>query len=130
MTRSRAHSMRSCDRRLRALSLLEAEASELLLEAGDPPGAIHDLLLAAGPRRVRLRVDVETQRVTLLAPGGAGGELGAVRHDDLDGVVFGMSVGLHGESSRPGPLHKLAKSELARGLHISQRLTPCEAAAL
>src|SRR5882672_2530314 len=108
-----------------ALFLLEADAGELLLEAGDPPSAIHELLLATGPGRVRLRVDVETQRVTLLAPGGAGGELGAVRHDHLDGVVFGMSVGLHGESSRPGPLHRLAK-----GLHISQRLTPCEAAAL
>src|SRR5882724_7606702 len=88
-------------RRAGALFLLEAEAGELLLEAGDPPGAIHELLLAAGPGRVRLRVDVETQRVTLLAPGGAGGELGSVRHDHLDGVVFGMSIGLHGVSSRP-----------------------------
>src|SRR5882724_4020322 len=101
-------------RRAGALFLLEAEAGELLLEAGDPPGAIHDLLLAAGPRRVRLRVDVETQRVTLLAPGGAGGELGSVRHDHLDGVVFGMSIGLHGESSRPGPLHRLTKGRISR----------------
>src|SRR5262245_44407822 len=75
---------------------LEAEAGELLLEAGAPPGAVHDLLLAACQGRVRLRVDVETQRVTLLAPSGAGGELGAVRHDHLDGVVVGMSIGFHG----------------------------------
>src|SRR5215510_3393256 len=82
------------------LFLLEAEAGELLLEARDPPGAIHDLLLAAGPGRMRLRIDVEAQRVALLAPGGAGGELGSVGHDDLDGVVVGMGIGLHGVNPR------------------------------
>src|SRR5215468_9383769 len=77
------------------LFLLEAEAGELLFEAGHAPGAIHDLLLTAGPGRMRLRIDVEAQRVALLAPGGAGGELGSVGHDDLDGVVVGVGVGLH-----------------------------------
>src|SRR5262245_9742077 len=105
MTRNRARSvtrtlcayaMQSGAGSVSALSLLKPEAGELLLEAGDPPGAIHDLLLAAGPGRVRLRVDVETQNVTLLAPGGPGGELGSVRHDHLDGVVVGVSIGFHG----------------------------------
>jgi hypothetical protein len=27
---------------------------------------------------------------------GAGGELGTVGHDDLDGVIVGMDVGFHG----------------------------------
>ena len=42
-----------------------------------------------------LRVDVELHHVAFLAPGRAGVELGAIGHDDLDGVVVGMDVGLH-----------------------------------
>src|SRR5262245_31051535 len=85
------------------LFLLEAEAGELLLEARDAPGAIHDLLLAASPGRMRLRIDVEAQRIALLAPGGSGGELGPVGHDDLDSVVVGMGVGLHGSILAAAP---------------------------
>src|SRR5690349_6740030 len=58
--------------------LLEAEAGELLLEARQAPAAVEQLLGAAGPGGVRLGVDVEVERIALLAPGGAGGELGAV----------------------------------------------------
>src|SRR5689334_14522279 len=79
--------------------LLEAEAGELLLEAREPAAAVEQLLGAAGPGRVRLGIDVEVQRVALLAPGGAGGELGAVGHHDLDGVVIGVGAGLHGKKS-------------------------------
>src|SRR5262249_17429109 len=57
------------------------------------------LLLTAGPSRMRLRVDVEVQRVALLAPRAAGGELGAVGHHHLDGVIVRMQVGFHGRSS-------------------------------
>src|ERR1044071_1315021 len=75
--------------------LLGADAGELLLEARDAAAAVEQVLLAAGPGRVRLRVDVERERVALLAPGGAGGELAAVGHLDRDGVVIGMQIGLH-----------------------------------
>src|SRR5262249_50445293 len=78
--------------------LLEAQPRELLLEAREPSAAVEQLLGAAGPGRVRLRVDVKVERVPLLAPGGAGGELGSVGHHDLDGVVVGMGVDLHGKS--------------------------------
>src|SRR6266498_2754745 len=71
-------------------TLLLPQAAELLLEAREAPAAIHQVLLAAGPGRMRLRVDVEAQRVARLAPGGAGGEFGAVGHDDLDGVIVGV----------------------------------------
>src|SRR6476661_4798925 len=46
---------------------------------------------------MRLRVDVELKGIALLAPGGAGVEFGAVGHDDLDAVIVGMNVGLHGQ---------------------------------
>src|ERR1700741_3775904 len=48
---------------------------------------------------MRLRVDVEVQRVAFLAPGAAGGEFGAVGHQDLDGVVVRMQVCFHRRSS-------------------------------
>ena len=76
--------------------LLEAETGELVVEAGQTAAAIEQLLGATGPSRVRVRVDVELHRVAVLAPGGAGLELGAIGHDDLDRVVIGMNLGLHG----------------------------------
>src|SRR5947207_128497 len=66
--------------------LLPPQPAELLLEARQAPAAVEQMLLAAGPGRMRFRVDVEAQRVARLAPGGAGGEFGPVSHDDLDGV--------------------------------------------
>src|SRR5262245_26297405 len=72
--------------------LLEAETGELLLEAGQTAAAIEQLLLAAGPGRMRLGVDIEVQHIALFAPGGARGELGAVGHFDRDGVIVGMGV--------------------------------------
>src|SRR5690242_20160967 len=77
------------------LGLFLAEATELLLEARQAPAAVDQVLLAAGPGRVRLRIDVEVQRVARLAPGGTGGELGAVGHDDLDGVIVRVDFGFH-----------------------------------
>ena len=80
----------------RALLLLAQEAGELLLEARDAAAAVHEVLLAAGPGRVRLGVDVEMHDIALLAPGGAGGELGPVGHHHLDGVIFRVNLGFHG----------------------------------
>jgi hypothetical protein len=77
------------------LLLVEAEPGEFLLEARQPATAVEQLLVTAGPGRVRLRIDVEVHHVTLLAPGGAGGELGTVGHLHGDGMVIGMGVGLH-----------------------------------
>src|SRR5262249_52628954 len=59
-------------RGVRAL-LLEPDAGNLLLDPREPPAAIHQLLLTAGPSRMRLRVDVEVHGVAFLAPGAAGG---------------------------------------------------------
>src|SRR6266446_10366017 len=75
---------------------LEADSRKLLLEPRQPPAAVEKLLLAAGPGRVRLGIDIEAQRVAFLAPGGAGGEFGAVGHHHLDGVIVGMGAGFHG----------------------------------
>src|SRR5262245_34866585 len=75
-------------------------ALELLLEARETAAAVHELLVAAGPGRVSLGVDVEGERVALLAVGRVGLELGAVRHHHLDEVVVGMKIFglLHGET--------------------------------
>src|SRR6185312_1115141 len=66
------------------------KAGEFLLEARHSAAAIEQVLLAAGPCRMRFWVDIEMQRVARLAPGRAGAEFGAVGHDDLHGVIVGM----------------------------------------
>jgi hypothetical protein len=76
--------------------LLLQETFELFLEAGKTAAAVDEMLLAASPGRMRLRVDIEMQRVARLAPGRPGCELRAVGHDHFDDVVVGMSVGFHG----------------------------------
>src|SRR5262249_32864863 len=71
------------------------ETGKILLEARHAAPAIHDLLLAAGPGRMRLWVDVEMQDNHFLAPSGAGGEFTAVGHHHFDGVVARMDILLH-----------------------------------
>src|SRR5215468_913412 len=78
---------------------LEPDARELLLEPREPPAAIHQLLLTAGPGRMRLGVDVEVHGVAFLAPGAAGGEFSTVGHHHLDGVIVRMQVEFHASSS-------------------------------
>jgi hypothetical protein len=73
------------------------QAGELLLEARDAAAAIEDLLLTAGPGRVRLGVDVEVQRVAFLALGRAGQEFGPVGHDDLNRMIIRVNFGFHGK---------------------------------
>jgi len=71
------------------------KAGELFLEARQAATAVDELLLAAGPCGVRLRVNVEMQNVTLFAPGGAGGEFAAVCHHHFDGMVTRMDILFH-----------------------------------
>jgi hypothetical protein len=71
------------------------EAGEFLLEAGHAATTVDELLLAASPSWMRLRVNVEMQDITLFAPGGAGGELAAIGHYHLDGVVARMDILFH-----------------------------------
>src|SRR5690606_37164777 len=46
--------------------LLLDEAAELVVEARDAAAAVHQMLVAAGPGRVRRRVDVQVQRGAFL----------------------------------------------------------------
>src|SRR4051794_9949865 len=77
------------------LLLAQRKSAEALVEAGDLAAAVEQLLVAAGPRRVDGRVDLEVQGVALLAPGRTGLELGAVGQLDGDHVIFGVDTGLH-----------------------------------
>lgn len=81
---------------------LLVEEAEFLLELGYAATAVEQRLLAAGPGRMRLGIDIEGQRVARLAIGRAGDELGAVGHHHIDGVIIGMDALLHGEISRSG----------------------------
>ena len=65
---------------------------ELLLEARQAAAAIDQMLAAAGPGRMRLGVDVEGERVALLAVGRVGLKLSPVGHQDLDHVIVGMEI--------------------------------------
>src|SRR5688572_13021790 len=80
------------------LSSLFDEAFVFPLEAREPAAAIGQMLSAAGPSRMRLRIDVELQRVAFGAIGGISEELGAVRHHHLDAMIVGMNFLLHGTS--------------------------------
>ena len=53
------------------------------------------MLLAAGPGRMRFRIDIKMQRVARLAPRRAGGEFASVGHNDLDEMVIRMGIGFH-----------------------------------
>src|SRR5262249_38212314 len=81
-------------------SVLLEEARELLLEARDAAAAIHDLLGAAGPGRVRLRIDVQIELVAFLAPGRAGLVLGAIGHHDRNRMIIRVNFGFHDMSLR------------------------------
>lgn len=77
------------------LFLAESKAAETLVEAIDPAARIDQIAAAAGPCRVRFRVDIEIERVALGAPGRAGLEFRAVGHLDGDEVIIGMGIGFH-----------------------------------
>jgi len=71
------------------------KAGELFLETRHAAATVDELLLTAGPCRMRFRVNVEMQNITLFAPGGAGGEFAAVSHHHFDGVVARMDILFH-----------------------------------
>ncbi len=96
------------------------KARKLLLEARDAAAAIHQLGVAAGPGRVRLRVDVEVQRVAFLAPGGAGQVLGSVGHHDLNRMIIRMNFGFHGNSSAPGACLEWLSNDGFGGVYTPQ----------
>src|ERR1700755_1563451 len=75
--------------------LFDAEAGELLVELRDLTAGIHHAL-HAGPSRVRLRIDIQAQRVAFLAHAGSRLELRPIGHYDVDLVVFGVNARLHG----------------------------------
>ena len=74
---------------------LDAEIGEALVELGQLTAGI-DQTVNAGPCRMRFGVDIKTQRIAGLAPGGAGLEFAAVGHDHINFMVVGMDVVLHG----------------------------------
>src|SRR4051794_34910039 len=59
------------------------QEAEFLIELADPAAAVDELLLAARPGRMGLGVDVEMERVALLAPGRPGLEFRAVGHHHI-----------------------------------------------
>ena len=69
---------------------------ELLVEAGQPAAAVHQLLLAAGPGRVGGGVDVERDLLARLAIGGAGLIGRAVVQLNVDEMIGGMDALFHG----------------------------------
>ena len=76
------------------------QALVAVLEARDAAAAVDDVLAAAGPGGMRLRVDVEVEHRARLAVGRAGRVLGAVGHHDLDLVIVRVDVFLHGDKPR------------------------------
>src|SRR5918997_958199 len=80
---------------LRWSFLAEGQSAEALVEAGDLAAGVQHARLAAGPRRVDAGVDVEVERVALVAVGRARLIFRPVGHFDGDHVIIGMDAGLH-----------------------------------
>src|SRR5579862_1397223 len=74
---------------------LWAEAAETLVEARELAAGVEQALLAAGPGRVRFRIDLQAQRVAGLAVGRARQIARPVGHDDRNLVVIGVNFFLH-----------------------------------
>src|SRR3954470_15131387 len=91
----RSRSVSTIGTKRAGLLLAEGQAAEALVEARHLAAAVDHAVVAAGPGRMDLGIDVELEGVARLAPGGAGLEHGAVGHLHLDHVVIGMGVGLH-----------------------------------
>ena len=73
---------------------LQAKTRETFVEARDLTAAVDDAMLAS-PRRMAGRINLQLQRCTGGAPGGAGLELGAVGHNDRYFVIIRMDISLH-----------------------------------
>src|SRR5437879_5842577 len=74
---------------------LAPEALEAPVEAGELTAGVEQALLAAGPGRMRFRVDFEAQRVAGLAVGRARRIGAAVGHNDGDLVIIRVNAVLH-----------------------------------
>src|SRR5947208_14571380 len=99
------------------LSALRAEILEAAVEASELPTGVEQPLLAAGPGRVRFRVDLEAQRVALLAVGRAGLVARPIRHQDCDLVIIRVNAVLH----RPNPLTRGVYSRAGCARQCAQR---------
>src|SRR3546814_8418691 len=84
---------------LRRVLALESKAAEALVELRDLAALIEQASLAAGPRRVRGRVDFERHCVALAAPGRARLIFSAVEHLDRDRMIVGVKIFFHLYSS-------------------------------
>src|SRR5882672_9034843 len=74
---------------------LDAEILEALVEAGELAAGVEQAMLAAGPGRVRLRIDIEPQRVAGFAVGRACLIGAAIGHHDSDLVIIRVDLVLH-----------------------------------
>ncbi len=75
--------------------LTRTNAGEALVKLRNLAARINDALLT-GPGRVRLRVNVQANGIAWLAVAGTALVLGPVGHDDVDLMITGMDIGLHG----------------------------------
>src|SRR5215469_4529932 len=80
-----------------------SEALEAPIESGELAAAVDEPLLAAGPGRVRLRIDIEAQGVAGFAVGRTRLIGGAVGHHDRDLVIVRMNALFHPPPSARAP---------------------------
>ena len=93
-------------RRGRGLGLAR-QALETLVELRQLTAAI-DHAMQTRPRRMRLRINIQMQLGTRFAIGAAGFEFGAIRHQDNDGMIVGVTFFFHRTSLwfKIGPLSR------------------------
>src|SRR6516225_453458 len=94
--------------RLSRLSRLDAKALEALVEAGELAAGVNQPLLPSGPRRMRLRVDVEAQRVACLAVSRTRLVGAPVGHHDRDLVIVRVNAFFHRTALKSARLYQCA----------------------
>lgn len=76
-------------------SFLFVEEAKLLLEARYTSATVKNGLGSAGPCRMGLGINIQRQRVAILAIGRTGHEFGAVGHHNIDGVIVRVNAFFH-----------------------------------
>src|SRR3546814_12926517 len=76
-------------------ALFKGESAKTFVETGHLTTSIQQTLIAAGPGRMRGRINIQCHRVAFLSPGGASLERRAIGPLDRDGVKTGMGLLLY-----------------------------------
>ena len=81
-------------------SFLLVQKAEFLLKARNASATVKNGLGAAGPRRMGLGINIQRQRIAILAIGRTGHKFAAICHHNIDGVIIRVNAFFHRKISQ------------------------------